>query len=131
MLIRLVVAFLFLVTFAGVSCSEEDGTTVRMVPGRSFEPESLTIAVGETVTWTSVSDEAHTVTAVEDALPEGAEYFASGGFSSEQAANDDLGEGLLSQNESFEHVFDEPGTYRYYCIPHRDVGMTGTVIVEP
>lgn len=130
MRVRLV-AFSFFVALAAASCSDGDATTVRMVPGRRFQPESLTITVGETVTWKSASDDAHTVTAIEDALPEGAEYFASGGFSSEQAANDDLAEGLLSQDESFEHAFEVPGTYRYYCIPHRSDGMTGTVIVEP
>jgi hypothetical protein len=31
--------------------------------------------------------------------------------------------------ESFSYTFDEPGTYEYFCIPHEDLGMVGTVTV--
>ena len=104
-----------------------------MVEGQSFEPETITIAAGDTVVWTNETAEAHTVTAVEGSLPEGAAYFSSGGFSTEEAANveADLAKGLLTDGETFEHEFPVAGTYRYYCIPHRAAGMAGTVIVEP
>ena len=29
----------------------------------------------------------------------------------------------------FEHRFDNPGVYRYYCTPHRSMGMRGAVVV--
>lgn len=29
----------------------------------------------------------------------------------------------------FEHRFDTPGVYRYYCTPHRGMGMRGAVVV--
>ncbi len=32
--------------------------------------------------------------------------------------------------ELFEVTFTQPGTYPYYCNPHRSLGMMGTVIVE-
>ncbi|MCZ6737969.1 MAG: plastocyanin/azurin family copper-binding protein [Actinobacteria bacterium] len=32
--------------------------------------------------------------------------------------------------QTFEVRFDEVGTYLYYCLPHRSLGMTGTIIVE-
>lgn len=28
-------------------------------------------------------------------------------------------------------IFDQPGTYKYFCLIHRDLGMEGTVIVQP
>ena len=104
-----------------------------MVAGQMFEPETITIAAGDTLVWTNETAEAHTVTAVEESLPEDATYFASGGFSSEEEANveTNLAQGLLTEGETFEHEFPAAGTYRYYCIPHRSAGMTGTVIVEP
>ncbi len=43
-----------------------------MESGQRFEPEALTISVNETVTFVNESGDAHTVTAYEDALPEGA-----------------------------------------------------------
>jgi plastocyanin len=112
------------------ACSEDDGAMVRMESGQRFEPELLTVSVNETVTFVNESPDAHTVTAYEDGSPEGAAYFASGGFESEGAARDDLAEGLLSSGESFEVRFESPGTYRYFCIPHESSGMTGRLVVE-
>lgn len=111
-------------------CSGGDGNTVTMESGRRFEPGRLTISAGETVSFTSESDDAHSVTVYEDGLPEGASYFASGGFESEGEARDDVAGGLLSPGESFEVKFDVPGTYRYFCIAHEDLGMIGRIVVE-
>lgn len=30
----------------------------------------------------------------------------------------------------FEHTFEEVGTFKYYCTPHRSLGMKGAVVVE-
>lgn len=111
-------------------CSGSGGNTVTMEPSRSFEPVMLTIPAGETVSFVSESDDAHTVTAYEDGIPENASYFASGGFESEGKSRDDVAGGLLSPGENFEVTFDVPGTYRYFCIPHEDLGMTGRIVVE-
>ncbi len=32
--------------------------------------------------------------------------------------------------QRFSRTFDEPGTYRYICIPHEGAGMVGTVVVR-
>ena len=56
------------------ACSEDDGGAVRMESGQRFEPEVLTISVNETITFVNESGDAHTVTAYEDVLPEGASY---------------------------------------------------------
>jgi plastocyanin len=111
-----------------MSCGAENA--VDMVPGRHFDPSSVEVHVGETVTWENQSDDAHTVTAEEASLPDGAGFFASGDFSSERAAHDDLAGGLLQNGDTFEVTFDVPGTYRYYCIPHRADGMRGVIVVE-
>jgi plastocyanin len=34
-------------------------------------------------------------------------------------------------NNSFSHTFDQPGVYKYYCDHHIEVGMQGTVVVDP
>ena len=104
--------------------------TVTMPDNLTFEPKTATIETGETVMWTNESDIQHTVTAYEDEIPDGAAYFASGGFESERAAKNRVSEGLIAPGGSYEHTFDQPGTYGYLCIPHESSGMVGTVRVE-
>ncbi len=99
----------------------------------AFRPEELTIQAGDTVVWQNTSDTGHSVTAYEDGIPADAAYFASGGFDSEQAARDAWsgnGGGRISASETFEHTFEVPGEYTYFCIPHERAGMVGTVVVE-
>lgn len=97
-----------------------------------FEPDVVTIPVGETVVWLSVGYAPHTVTAYEDELPPEAAYFASGDFTNEAAARNGAsgGEGVLDRGEEYAHTFDVPGAYAYYCIPHEQAGMSGTVTVD-
>lgn len=101
-----------------------------MTDAQRFEPEETTVSVGDEVTWTNDSGESHTVTAYSDDLPEGADYFASGGASSEDSARAALADGLLTEGETFTFTFDEPGKYRYFCVPHEGQGMVGTIVVE-
>ncbi|WP_129115072.1 cupredoxin domain-containing protein [Halegenticoccus tardaugens] len=98
----------------------------------TFDPAELTVSVGDEVVWMNTSSRAHTVTAYENAIPEEAEYFASGGFDSERAAREAWrqGGGALDNGETFSHTFDAPGRYEYVCVPHEMAGMVGTVVVE-
>lgn len=127
---RLTPAAIVAIVMALGACSGDDDTTVRMESGQSFEPKVVTISVNEIVTFVSESRDAHTVTAYEDTLPDGASFFASGGFGSEDEARDDIAGGLLSSGDSFEVTFESPGTYQYFCIPHESSGMTGRIVVE-
>lgn len=98
----------------------------------AFDPPELTVSVGDTVTWLNTSGRAHTVTAYDNAIPEAADFFASGDFDSTEAARDAWGNGggSIFSCESYEHTFEVPGTFNYFCIPHERVGMTGRIIVE-
>ena len=125
---KLAIAFAFV---ALAACGGADaGTPVVTMQGHTFQPDSMTMQAGETVTWTNDTDEAHTVTAVEDSLPTGAGYFSSGRAADEDAANGDIAGELIQPGDSFEWTFEKPGTYRYYCIPHKADGMLGSVVVE-
>ncbi|MXR43105.1 copper-binding protein [Halobaculum sp. WSA2] len=104
--------------------------TVTMPGDLRFEPKTATIEPGETVTWTNESDIDHTVTAYEDEIPDEAAYFASGDFESEGAVRNRVTEGLIAPGENYEHTFEEPGTYGYFCIPHESSEMVGTVRVR-
>lgn len=97
----------------------------------TFEPARLTVAAGETVVWKNTSTRAHSVTAYEHGLPDGAAFFATGGYGSEQAAREawDGSAGAITSGQTYERAFEVPGEYRYFCIPHEAAGMMGTVVV--
>ena len=110
-------------------------TLVEMTDELVYDPEEVTVSVGDTVTWETVGAVGHSVTAYEDGVPDGADYFASGGFDTEQAARDayvpgETDAGDVPSGESYEHTFDTAGTYEYFCIPHEGSEMVGTVVVE-
>lgn len=92
-------------------------------------------SVGDTVVWSNTGTRKHTVTAYEGSLPDGADFFASGGFDSEREARDAWrnnlnGGGNVPPGGTYEHTFDVPGTYRYFCIPHEGANMRGKIVVR-
>ena len=72
-----------------------------------FDPANLTIAVGDTVTWTNLDSFSHTATSTS-----GPASFDSGN---------------LATDETFSFTFDTAGTYEYFCEIHPN--MTGTIMV--
>jgi len=99
----------------------------------AFVPQEYEVSVGDTVLWRNTSGADHTVTAYESAIPEEAEFFTSGGYEDEQTAREAWYEsrgGRIPTRETFEHTFEVPGTYSYFCIPHERGGMVGTIVVS-
>jgi plastocyanin len=107
------------------------GPTVTMTGDLRFDPAEVTIESGETVTWQNEGGAPHTASAYEDSIPEDAAYFASGGYESEQAVRQSTSaRGFLERGETYQYTFEVTGSYRYFCLPHEENGMIGTVIVE-
>jgi plastocyanin len=74
----------------------------------AFEPGTVSVPVGATVTWTNTGARPHTVTADD------------GTFDS----------GRLDPGEQFSQTFDQPGTFAYHCGFHPE--MQGSIVVtEP
>jgi hypothetical protein len=71
--------------------------------GFSFSPSSVTINVGDTVTWTGLGS-SHNVDPFCGSFP------VPGGTCTMQ--------------------FNQAGTFHYFCDPHQSLGMVGTVIVQ-
>ena len=119
--------------------SSEDGepptenpepTVVAMTDDLEFEPREVRITPGETVVWETTGSVAHSATAYEADLPDGADYFASGEFETEAAARAAYPSGgSVAEGERYEHTFETVGSFPYFCIPH-EAGMRGTVVVE-
>lgn len=86
-----------------------------------FDPIGLQVEPGDTVRWVMVSG-AHSATAyaegnataAERRIPEGADPWNS--------------ETLTETGAEFEYTFEEEGTYDYFCIPHKTLGMIGRVV---
>jgi plastocyanin len=121
---------------AGVSlagCQTDSDYDVWM-QSNAFVPSDVEVTVGEEVVWRNNGARNHTVTAYEQTLPEDAAYFASGDYSSEDAArhaweNQIEDAGNIRPDEEYRHTFEVPGTFAYFCIPHEPAGMVGTVTV--
>jgi plastocyanin len=77
------------------------------ISGFAFDPATITIKVGQSVTWTNLDSAAHTVTADDNSW---------------KSDN-------LDQGGTFSRAFTTAGTYTYHCSIH--VEMKGSVIVQP
>ncbi|NES94379.1 MAG: plastocyanin [Desertifilum sp. SIO1I2] len=89
-----------------------------------FVPETVTIKPGDTVKWNMNKLAPHNVVFDSTGIPSGDKSVAKG------LSHENL---LFSPGESFETTFPAdaaPGTYTYYCQPHRGAGMVGKVVVE-
>jgi len=82
-------------------------------------PAVVWVEPGATVTW-NVTEGSHSVTAYHPdfdrplRVPEAGTPFDSG---------------ILPAGESFQHTFEAPGVYNYFCRPHEGLGMVGLVVV--
>ena len=85
-----------------------------------FEPSTLTISAGDTVTWVNNKMAPHNVVFDENAVPGG------------KAMADELTHTQLTfaPGESYSSTFSESGEYTYFCAPHRGAGMVGKIVVE-
>jgi plastocyanin len=87
---------------------DEPPPGVVIVEPTSFRPASITVSVGESVTWDNYLGQAHTITPIGHTQFERAEFDAEG--------------------EVLEVTFTTAGTFPYFCEFHG--GMNGTVIVR-
>lgn len=76
----------------------------------AFEPAAVRIDAGTTVTW---------------------EWTGQGGSHNVKHQDGNFESEYHDQEgATFEHTFEEAGTYKYLCVPHQSQGMKGVVVVE-
>jgi plastocyanin len=104
-----------LFSLAAVPAPATDAAVVNIVepplqPVKSwhFDPATLTVKVGTTVTWINTGAVVHTVTT------DDGKTFDSGN---------------LKKNATFSFKADVPGTFTYFCKFHR--WMKATIVVQP
>lgn len=102
------IAMLLLAGSANVTASDQTSPASANVTidNFSFGPQTLTVAVGTTVTWTNRDDIPHTVVSTD------------GAFKSK----------VRDTDEKFSYTFATAGTYSYYCSLHPK--MNGKVVVQ-
>lgn len=88
-------------TVQPVASTSKNESAVTIGNG-SFSPATITVKKGTKVIWTNQDTVKHNVVA-DDATN-------SGGL---PATHD-----LLAKDETFEHTFDQTGTFNYHCMPH-------------
>ncbi|MDQ3660406.1 MAG: plastocyanin/azurin family copper-binding protein [Actinomycetota bacterium] len=101
-----------------------------MTSARRYEPATVTVQQGDSVSFSNDSDEPHSVTAYEGRIPPDARYFSTGDFSTEEQARDNVAPTLLQEGDTFQVTLNQPGVYEYFCIPHESDGMEGQIVVE-
>ena len=92
---------------ASVAATQPATVSVR-IDNFSFQPRTLDVAVGTTVTWQNADDVPHTASS-----------------SGERQVFDS---GALDTDDKFSFTFSKPGKYAYFCKVHPH--MTGVVIVK-
>ena len=94
-------------TTAETGTTTGGGTTAQVImKNRAYDPATVTIKVGDTVTWVNQDAPQHDVVA------------DNGEFKSK----------LFDKGGAFSFTFTKAGTYPYHCSIHP--GMTGTVIAQ-
>ena len=101
--------------FSGSIYNEYEGETKVVTVDSTnlrFSPESITLKEGDSV-----------------------RFFWSGELLPHNAVENsglfDTGEPSTEVDYTYTFSFGENGTYEYVCEPHEDLGMVGTIIVEP
>ena len=104
--LAVVTIFVVLAAILAGACSSggSSGNTVS-ISGYAFDPASLSVSTGTTVTWTNNDSVTHTITS------------DTGVFSSSD----------LSPGQTFSYTFNQAGTFAYHCSIH--TYMHGTVTV--
>jgi plastocyanin len=104
--------FLFIALVLSSGCSKSStptptrGANEVFIQNFAFTPETITVAVNTTITWTNKDAAAHTVTS-------------------------DIGifdSGTINANATYSHQFSVAGTYNYHCTIHPT--MLAKVVVQ-
>jgi plastocyanin len=102
-------SLLILSAFAPAAWAQGQEVTVGM-EDNFFDAKDITVEPGTTVTWVQRGQYGHTTTSYDGLWDSG---LIEGGT-----------------DGTYSYTFEEPGTYEYFCGPHEDMGMVGTVTVS-
>ena len=95
-----------------------------------FVPANFTIKVGDVVEFENISGFPHDIVFDKDHIPAGARDVLNKAMA--QRTGDLQGPFLTAPHQKYSVSFAgaPKGAYGYYCLPHRALGMVGTITVE-
>jgi amicyanin len=100
-------AIVLVAVVAPIRAQTAAATIAVSIDNFTFNPQTLTVKAGATVTWTNKDD-----------IPHGIAW-AGGAFAKSKA---------LDTDDVYSFTFTTPGTYKYFCYIHPH--MTGNIVVE-
>lgn len=106
---RLFILSLITIFFVSATLPHQHRPLTKIVKmrGMRFDPSNIQVSIGDTVIWMNESSGEHNVVAND------------GSFKSN----------MLEKGQYYALVFEKKGQYKYYCQPHRIMGMKGVVEV--
>lgn len=99
--------FILILCLVGGVSTNAATVLVRMTRFNTFDPKDITINLGDTVRWTN------TVATFHDAV----------------AFDETFRSPLFGRGGTYSFTFSRAGRFDYYCTPHLDIGMVGSVTV--
>jgi plastocyanin len=111
----LAVTFGAVAVLAFTAAGAEAATGTVPISNFSYQPSTVTVPAGSTVTWTNNDPAPHSVTA------------DRGSFDSSPGCSPNATRPCLAQGATFSHTFGVAGTFTYHCLVHSF--MHGTVVV--
>jgi plastocyanin len=95
-----------------------------------FVPRDLTIRAGDIVRFHNRSGGPHNVSFWPDSIPAGAASVLQNAMPNQMSPL--VGEMVVTPDETYEISFGgaPAGIYKYYCLPHLQLGMVGVLTVE-
>lgn len=100
-----------LVMLASVNFTYAQQDTVRMY-NYYFDPDTLRVEPGDIVLWINVTSTIHTTTSGRNCEKDGR-----------------WNSGNMEEREVYRHIFDQKGSYPYFCVPHCLSDMEGLIVV--
>jgi plastocyanin len=91
---------------SGVDLTSSTNVDIN-IKGFAFDPANITIKVGTQVKWTNLDNAPHTVTS---------------------DPGQELSSPMLSNGDTYTHVFNQAGTFAYHCGNHPSMVATITVV---
>ncbi|MFC7076713.1 plastocyanin/azurin family copper-binding protein [Haloarcula halophila] len=105
-------------TATATPATDPDQVVAVAPDGFVFAPETFEVPVGATVQWRWEGD-FHNVKPEDGGAPGASEWTGTPGSESK----------TYRTGYVYDHTFDVPGEYSYYCHPHQSLGMVGSFTV--
>jgi plastocyanin len=121
-------------TMAPVTGTMHEVKMIGDTKGFRFEPSNITVKAGDGIKFENEGGGPHNVSFDPATVPADVKAQLNANFGADKDPNADLSSKLTAVTAgdaitvSFANI--KPGTYSFFCLPHKMMGMTGKITVE-